>query len=235
MSDTHDGGRRQSNELVALDVEPSLPECMAEPGLLSWLTGTFVNSAIATAMRPPPDVQDVKELAECEAEIILRDWGMDAAEAAQIFEHEWREEIDKSLASGKTEPSLKKALWRSFKGQFLLASLLKLAWGACVLTCVTYFVRALLAYIASRATDKERTSGEPTVSPSVGVGHAIGFLFCMMLQCLSMQQMTIVSASLGLRVQSAVSHAVYRKSLVYDRYSVSLLYCVSASNNSTKC
>ena len=42
-----------------LDAEPSQPRCKAEPGLLSWLTGTFVNSAIATAMRPPPDVQGV--------------------------------------------------------------------------------------------------------------------------------------------------------------------------------
>ena len=42
-----------------LDAEASQPRCKAEPGLLSWLTGTFVNSAIATAMRPPPDVQGV--------------------------------------------------------------------------------------------------------------------------------------------------------------------------------
>jgi len=34
----------------------------------------------------------------------------------------------------------------------------------------------------------------------------------------AMQQMTIVSTRLGLRVESAVSSAVYRKSLFYDRY-----------------
>ena len=116
---------------------------------------------------------------------------MDAAEAARIFEHEWRTE----LSSANAEASLKKALWRSFRGQFLLASLLKLAWGACVLTSVTYFVRALLVYVGSRALDKDHALEEFRV----GIGHAIAFLFCMMLQSLSMQQMTIVSARLGLR------------------------------------
>jgi hypothetical protein len=70
---------------------------MTEPGLLSWLTGTFVNSTISTDMCPPPDVEDVKELTVCESEIKLRNWGMDDPETTQIFEHEWCGEIDKSL------------------------------------------------------------------------------------------------------------------------------------------
>jgi len=142
-------------------------------------------------MRPPFPGPDVNQLAQCEASLKLNDWGMDAAEAARIFEHEWRAE----LSSANAGASLKKALWRSFRGQFLLASLLKLAWGACVLTSVTYFVGALLVYVSSRALDTDHTPEEGRV----GIGYAIGFLVCMMLQSLAMQQMTIVSARLGLR------------------------------------
>jgi len=43
--------------------------------------------------------------------------------------------------------------------------------------------------------------------------------------------MTIVSTRLGLRVESAVSSAVYRKSLFYDRYAQGPVDVVSLVSN----
>ena len=179
-----------------------------------------MNRAIAAALRPLPDAADAASLAARDAELSFPDWGMDAGEAARLFESHWA--AARASSPGKT-PSLPRVLWRAFRAQFLYAAALKLAWGALVLTGVTYFVRVLLAYIRFRATDHDHTPEEA----AIGIGHACGFLVCMLLQSLSMQQMSIVSTRLGLRVEAAVSSAVYRKSLVYDRFATGPVDVVS--------
>jgi ABC-type multidrug transport system fused ATPase/permease subunit len=135
---------------------------------------------------------------------------MDASAASRLFAAEW----GAAVKAGGGKASLPRVLWRAFRGQFLLAAGLKLAWGVLVLTGVTYFVRTLLAYIRFRASDPVHTAEEA----SVGILHAIGFLLCTLLQSWAMQQMSIVSTRLGLRVESAVSAALYSKALRYDRF-----------------
>ncbi len=167
-----------------------------------------MNKTIAAARKPLPAADDAPGLAARDAELTIQDWGMDAGEAAAVFAREW------SAAVKAGQATLPRVLWRAFRGQFLLAAGLKLAWGALVLTGVTYFVRALLAYIRFRAGDPEHTPEEA----SVGILHTVGFLLCTLLQSGAMQQMSIVSTRLGLRVESAVSAALYRKALLYDRF-----------------
>ena len=169
-----------------------------------------MNKPIAAARRPLPAAHDAPALAARDAELSLPDWGMDASEASRLFAAEW----DAAVRAGGGQATLSRVLWRAFRGQFLLAAGLKLAWGVFVLTGVTYFVRALLSYIRFRASDPVHTPEEA----SVGILHAIGFLLCTVLQSWAMQQMSIVSTRLGLRVESAVSAALYRKALAFDRF-----------------
>lgn len=182
----------------------------APPGYLSWALGSFMNGPIAATLRPLPAAEDAAGLAARDAELSIPDWGMDAGEASRVFAAEWRA----ALKAGPGAPSLPRVLWRAFRGQFLVAAGLKLAWGALVLAGVTYFVRTLLGYIRFRASDAEHTPEEA----AVGILHAVGFLLCMLLQSAAMQLMSIESSRLGLRVESAVSAAVYRKALLYDRF-----------------
>jgi ATP-binding cassette subfamily C (CFTR/MRP) protein 1 len=204
-----------------------------EPNIVSWALALFVNPSIMSALRgeiPTP----------------FPDWGMSASEASRIFEREWQAELSlisgassdgsvgsasitrgatatsigggggdsaaRTAAAGKS-PSLARALWRAFRGQFLLAAALKLLWGFFVLVSVSYFVRALLSYIRFRSTDVDHTKEEELV----GIGLCLGFLVCMLLLSTALQQMSIVSARLGQRVESAMATAVYKKSLTYDR------------------
>lgn len=205
-----------------------------EPNIISWVLALFVNPSIMSALRgeiPTP----------------FPDWGMSASEASRIFEREWQVELSlisgassdgvagsavvtrsaaatsivvggggdgaaPAVAAGK-RPSLARALWRAFRGQFLLAAGLKLLWGFFVLVSVSYFVRALLSYIRFRSTDTDHTREEEMV----GVGLCLGFLACMLCLSTALQQMSIVSARLGQRVESAMATAVYKKSLTYDR------------------
>jgi hypothetical protein len=137
--------------------------------------------------------------------LVVKDWGMTAGEASKRFEKAWEEEKAYALRlPSKAPPSLPRALWRAFSGSFLFAAFLKLLWGALVLTGVAYFVRSLLAYIRFRSTDPVHTLEEE----AEGIGLACGFLLCMALQSMALQQMSLVSARLGLRVQSAVSLAI---------------------------
>jgi ABC-type multidrug transport system fused ATPase/permease subunit len=187
----------------------------SEPGYLSWISASFVNEAIYATISG--------------RFVEFPDWQMSAKEATRVLTTEW--EIEKKNASStSSNPSLPRALWRAFRGQFLLAASLKLCWGAFVLAGVSYFVRTLLAYIRFRASDSDHTLQEE----AVGIGLCFGFLLIMLLLSLALQQMSIVSVRLGLRVEAAVSALIYEKSLVYDRSSCTVDITSLVSNDSSK-
>ena len=207
----------------------SIPDAApVPPGYISWWTASFVNEAIGASLK--------------QEQFMFSDWGMNAAQAGQVFEREWLAEREKARVAGITNPataptrskaqppSLARALWRAFRAQFLLAAALKLAWGGLVLAGVAYFVRSLLGYIRFRVTDPEHTFDEEMV----GVALCIGFFVCMILLSLALQQMSIVSARLGLRVESAVAAVVYKKSLTYDRAAHSVDVTSLVANDCSK-
>lgn len=187
-----------------------------EPGFFSWISASFVNEAIQSAISG--------------RFVEFHDWQMSATEATRVLTTEWEAEKKLSMTTPSLTPSLPRALWRAFRGQFLLAAFLKLCWGSFVLAGVSYFVRALLGYIRFRATDADHTLEEE----SEGIGLCIGFFFCMILLSLSLQQMSIVSVRLGLRVEAAVSALIYEKSLIYDRSSSTIDITSLVSNDSSK-
>ena len=169
-----------------------------EPTLLSWLTGSFVNAIIRDGG----------------ARGGFRDWRIDSHTAALLFSSAWAAEVSAAPSRGRA-PSLPRAIWRAFSRDFLLAALLKLLWAVLVLAGVVYFVRELLAYVRFRAADAEHTPAEF----AAGVGLSCGFLLCMLLLSMALQQMSVLSARLGLRVEAAVASAVFAKGLSYDRVS----------------
>ena len=185
---------------------------LSPPGFMSWCTAYFVN--------------DVIKATQTERIVEIPDWEMDASKATQVLETAWLEE--KTL--NKKSPSLTRALWRAFRNQFLFAAFLKLCWGAFVLAGVAYFVRSLLAYIRYRSTDPDHTTAEE----GAGIALCFGFLLCMLFLSLSLQQMSIVSARLGLRVEAAMAAIIYKKSLTYDRSTESAEVTSLVSNDCSK-
>ena len=161
----------------------------------------------------------------------IPDWSMKAHEAASRFEVAWEAEVAASSLSPlkaqsssfcvryktapptKRTPSILRAVWVAFKSDLLLAAFLKGVWGILVLFSVSFFVRSLLLYIRFRFNDPEHTPDEA----AHGVILAIFFFVTAMILSIALQQMTFVSARLGLRVRTAVATTVYRKSLVMDR------------------
>jgi len=177
---------------MAAGTPTQTPPGPVEPSLLSWLTGSFVNPVI-----------------RANGALSFPDWRMDANAAAALFSAAWAAEV----ARGGAAPSLPRAIWRAFSREFLLAAFLKLLWAALVLTGVVYFVRELLAYVRFRAADAEHTPAEF----AAGVGLSCGFLLCMVLLSAMLQQMSVLSARLGLRVEAALASAIFAKGLSYDR------------------
>jgi hypothetical protein len=130
----------------------------AEPSLLSWLTGSFVNPLI-----------------RANGALSFPDCRMDANAAAALFSAARAAEVARSRA-----PSLPRAIWRAFSREFLLAASIKLLWATLVLAGVLYF--ELLAYVRFRAADAEQTPAEFAAGVfAAGVGLSCGFLLCMVL------------------------------------------------------
>ncbi len=77
--------------------------------------------------------------------LVLDDLDLPKAEHAEValdnFNNNWQKET-------KTDdPSLFRALRKSFWGQFVIAGFYKFLWGAFVLLSAYYFVRAIVAYV----------------------------------------------------------------------------------------
>lgn len=103
------------------------------------------------------------------------------------------------------QPSLFRALRRTFMGEFIRAALLKLVWGALLVLSASFFVRQLLRWLGAYNSGKEPQRDGWILS--------CFFFLCCWLLSVALQQMNLVSARMGLRVRAAVATAVYRKSL----------------------
>jgi hypothetical protein len=120
-------------------------------------------------------------------------------EASAAFAAAW-------AAEARTpKPSIVRALKAVFLKELLAAASIKLAWSGLIVLLASFFVRYLLSWVRAP---------EP---PFAGwVVSAFFFVGCMCLS-VALQQVNAISARLGVRVSSAVSTAVYQKSLREDR------------------
>lgn len=172
-------------------------------GILEWLSATFMHKLMLAASA------EAESLEEC----FILDTSMPASAAFDAFDAQWRRETTEPTSKG-SPPSLTRALWRTFRGQLLAAGACKLAWGTLVLLSISFFVRQLLAYVRFKYTDPVHTREEA----AQGVLLAVFFFVAAVLLSVALQQMTVLSARVGLRLRAAVSTAVYRKSLCIDRH-----------------
>eukprot|EP00455_Lapot_gusevi_P029933 TRINITY_DN320_c0_g1_i11.p1 TRINITY_DN320_c0_g1~~TRINITY_DN320_c0_g1_i11.p1 ORF type:complete len:1420 (+),score=463.73 TRINITY_DN320_c0_g1_i11:117-4376(+) len=112
------------------------------------------------------------------------------------FQVEWQKQVH----SG--DPSLVRALWNCYAGEFLRIAFIKLCWGALLLFTAFFLVRSLVAFV-----------GDKTLDDMTGYGLSIGFFFSCFLMSMCQQQLYHLGAMQGVRVRGAVTTAVYRKAL----------------------
>jgi len=129
--------------------------------------------------------------------------------------------VSNSSHKKQHKPSLTRALWRTFKKEFIITGLLKLGWGFFILLSISFFVRELLKAITWRAKHRGIFIGQRfDVLSAYHTSWVLCFFFWLSCICLSIciQQMAASSSKIGLRMKSAVSTSVYRKALTYDRH-----------------
>ncbi|KAG9294783.1 hypothetical protein G9A89_000423 [Geosiphon pyriformis] len=111
-----------------------------------------------------------------------------------------------------TKPILR-ALYKSFWGDLLKATVSKLVWSVLLIFSIWFFVFGILDFIKKRANE--------------GVTHAnemyefylcIGFFACMFILSIGIQQMGIYSTVLGSKVKAALTTEIYKKMIVRDAY-----------------
>lgn len=120
---------------------------------------------------------------------------------SDAFREAWRIEV----ATGK--PSLRKALQATYWQPLAQAASYKLAWSALIVTCASWFIRYLLAWV--------RTPNPPFAGWLVACCF---FVACVALS-VALQQTNAVSSRLGAKVAAALAAEIYEKSLREDRIS----------------
>jgi hypothetical protein len=130
--------------------------------------------------------------------------------SAQFFQDAWNAECTKPSAAAATpdgpkQPSLVRALMRTFWVQFALAGVFKLAWSGCVLLGASYFVNALIEFV-------QKKDGWDAI-PNKGVGWVLACAFFMdsIFAGLALQRMGDMAVRVGIRVRGALIAAIYRK------------------------
>jgi ATP-binding cassette, subfamily C (CFTR/MRP), member 1 len=184
----------------------------ARIGWLQQITGGFMSRVVSGSRHGGPSLE----------ELLIVDEGVLVDCCYAAFEANWRSELQGTGGKQRRGPSLARALWRTFWRELLVAALLKLGWGFFMLFSIAFFVRELLQAIKVDA-------GQSGVGSLLGQGlelnaKNIGYVLCAcffvgtVLQSVCIQQMSAVSARLGIRVKAVTASAVYRKAMSYDRY-----------------
>jgi ATP-binding cassette, subfamily C (CFTR/MRP), member 1 len=182
-------------------------------GLLSWNTGWFMNSVISAAVSG-----SVSEAS------LVNDEGTTVGACYDTFAAHWQEEV--ALASKGADkrgqrPSLRRALWRTFRRELLQAAFLKLCWGSFILLSISFFVREILRAINRKTPGSTGPLlGDGAVLQAEHTAYLLSAFFFLNTIVLSLflQQMAVSSSRVGLRCKAAVATAVYRKTLLHDRH-----------------
>ncbi|KIY99894.1 ABC transporter, multidrug resistance associated protein [Monoraphidium neglectum] len=175
---------------------------------LTWvyaIVGAGRNSALQQeALCMPAD-----QAAEAASEKFLKQWAIEQEVAAAAAADKGSDSGKGGGADGKApqQPSLARALWRSFGLEFALAGVFKLLWSGFVLLGASYFVNALIQYVQGVFPG----SG---ALPQKGIGWVLScsFFADSILAGLALQRMGDVAVRVGIKARAALITAVYRKS-----------------------
>eukprot|EP01137_Pigoraptor_chileana_P018499 Opistho-2@78073 len=155
---------------------------------LSRMTFWWMNPLISRARRGKL-VDDDFEL--CDSE--------EAQFCYDQFSQHWDEELK------RPEPSLLRALRKTFWKDFVIAGIFKLFWGAFMILAAFYFVLFLVKNV--------KNFNNPNYPQWQGFILATFFSVTCFCMSVSLQQMTSRCSQVGIRVRGAVMTAIYRKSL----------------------
>lgn len=110
----------------------------------------------------------------------------------QRFLDNWDREVKENAQS----PSLRRALWRSFGGEFALAGVFKLLWSVFVLMGASFFVNYLIEFVRGSSPDMDVNS-----IPNDGVGWVLSSAFFLdaILSGIALQRMGDVAVRCGIK------------------------------------
>lgn len=122
---------------------------------------------------------------------------MPAAQACEAASQRFLGNWDKELSTSPAAPSLRRALWHSFGGEFALAGLFKLMWSAFVLMGASFFVNYLIEFVRGYSPDIDVNS-----LPDKGVGWVLSAAFFLdaILSGLALQRMGDTAVRCGMKV-----------------------------------
>lgn len=153
-------------------------------GIFSRLTFSWLNRVLARGRANKLRESDLRLPEE-----------LDANTAYEDFSTKWSEECSSE------EPSLVRALFRTFYRDFFFVATIKLGWGASLIFTAFFLVRSLVAYMSDKtATDME------------GYMWSLGFFLSSFFGISFLQQQLYHQSNMmGMKVRGAVMYALYRK------------------------
>lgn len=137
--------------------------------------------------------------------------------AHERFERIWEDEkkgAGSTLTDKRGIPLLLRALYKSFPGDLYKAVISKLVWSVLVIFSIWFFVFKILDFIKARSN----AGGVSQAQESYEFYLCAGFLLCMLVLSIGIQQMGIHSSTLGSKVKAALTTAIYKKMIVREPY-----------------
>ncbi|KXZ48458.1 hypothetical protein GPECTOR_27g628 [Gonium pectorale] len=151
-----------------------------------------------------------------------------AEHAVSRFEAAWSEEAKlKGSKDAKAQPSLLRALRRSFGADVMVAAAWKITWSVFVLLGAFYFVRSLVQFVTP--VKRQGNLYNRSTMPNNGVGWILSCAFFIdsVLVGIALQRMGDVCVRVGIKIRGALMAAVYRKTFrihsVHEENVVSLV------------
>lgn len=144
--------------------------------LVSWVYG-IINAGRKGKLQQDALCMPADQATEVAADRFFKEWNKELEVAAAAAQHAAAVGTGSAKQSAPPQPSLGRALWRSFGGQFALAGVFKLLWSTFVLLGASYFVNALIEYVQGVMPGSDALPGKGVgwVSWQVGRGanHAV--------------------------------------------------------------
>ncbi len=146
------------------------------------------------------------------------------------FDAAWAEELKlRGSKDEKMQPSLLRALRRSFGAEVIVAGAWKIMWSVFVLVGAFYFVRSLVQFVTLPETDGNLYNRHPMGADGNGVGWILSCCFFIdsVLVGIALQRMGDACVRVGIKIRAALMAAVYRKTFrihsVHEENVVSLV------------